>query len=102
MILLLFWAVLSGAILVGLGFGRAPERIGAVIIAAAALATVAVNQPDDLSARLSIAAINFILLTALTILAMRATRWWLLSPPALSWPPSLFNSPSSWPQARTP
>ncbi|MBG7614637.1 hypothetical protein IWC96_04990 [Brevundimonas sp. BAL450] len=78
MILLLFWAVLGGAILVGFGFGRTPERIGAAAIAAAALATAAVNQPDDMSARLSIAAINLGLLAALTTLAMAATRWWLL------------------------
>ena len=78
MILLLFWAALGGAILIGLGFGRTPERIGAAVIAAAAIATAAVNQPDDVSARLAIAAINFILLAALTTLAMGATRWWLL------------------------
>lgn len=78
MILLLFWAALGGAILIGLGFGRTPERIGAAVIALAALATAAVNQPDDLSVRLTIAAINLVLLAALITLAMGATRWWLL------------------------
>ena len=78
MILLLFWAILGGAIVLGLGVGRTPERIGAAVIAAAAVATAAVNQPDDVSARLAIAVINFILLAVLTSLALSAIRWWLL------------------------